>query len=232
MQHDFANTANLLGEPTRAAMLLKLMGGHAMPAGELALAANVSPQTASGHLARLIQANLVYVHQQGRHRYYRLAGTEVADALESILRVTGSKSRIVAKTRVIPPESTLAHARTCYSHLAGWLGVQIADSLQAKGVLVASGGKAFGLTESGRSWFRDLGIRAWMPTNDAPSARLARQCIDWTERRPHLAGFLGIALYKRLMQLKWIAHLPKTRAVRITIEGKRQLWKQLRIPVR
>src|ERR1700761_7785104 len=130
MNQQFAPTAGLLAEPSRAVMLLKLLGGRALPAGELAAAADISPQTASEHLSKLTRARLVKVEQQGRHRYYRLGGTEVADVLEAILVLIPSDR----KKQPAPPEvGTIGYARTCYSHLAGWLGVRIADSLQAKG---------------------------------------------------------------------------------------------------
>jgi DNA-binding transcriptional ArsR family regulator len=230
MHEDLAFTANLLGEPTRAAILLKLMGGRAMPAGELALAANISPQTASGHLAKLVEGNLINVERQGRRRYYRLIGTEVADAVEALLALTAGTRHTTAGNAVIPKAGTLGHARTCYSHLAGWLGVQITDALQTKGLLLPATGKTFAVMERGQCWFQELGITV-PACGDRPSTKLAKQCLDWTERRPHLAGSLGIAMYKRFVVLKWVACLPETRAVRVTIEGKRELWKHLRIPI-
>ena len=230
MHDELAGTANLLGEPARAAILLKLMSGRALPAGELALAANISPQTASGHLAKLVEGKFINVERQGRHRYYRLVGTEVADAIEALLTLTGGTRQSNARNSAVPPAGTLSHARTCYAHLAGWLGVQITDALQTKGLLLPAGSKTFAITESGRSWFEDLGIPVPAPS-DRPSANFAKQCLDWTVRRPHLAGSLGVALYKRFLVLKWIACLPKSRAVRVTIEGKRELWKYLRIPI-
>ena len=207
MHTEIALTASLLGEPARAAILLKLLGGRALPAGELALAANVSPQTASGHLAKLVAGNFVNVERLGRHRYYRLVGTETADALEALLTLTAGRNHIADRKPAIPAPGTLAHARTCYAHLAGWLGVQIADALQTKALLLPAGGKAFALTESGRAWFQDLGIvlPAW---DTGPSPRVAKQCLDWTERRPHLAGSIGIAMYKRFVALKLLGSPP------------------------
>jgi DNA-binding transcriptional ArsR family regulator len=231
MHHELAVTANLLGEPARAAMLLKLMSGRALPAGELALAANISPQTASGHLAKLIEGRFVNVQAQGRHRYYCLAGAEVADAVEALLSLATGGRDALARKAVMPVHGSLAYARTCYAHLAGWVGVQIADALQRKGLLLPASGKAFVLTDSGCSWFQDLGIPESV-CSDRTSTKVAKQCLDWTERRPHLAGLLGVAMYRRLLHLKWIASLPDTRAVRVTIEGKRALWRLLQIPIR
>jgi DNA-binding transcriptional ArsR family regulator len=218
MEEKFAETAALLAEPTRAVMMLKLLSGRALPAGELALAANISPQTASGHLAKLLQARLLTVEHQGRHRYYRLAGTEVADALEALLvLVPGAKEEAIRSAR--PEVGTIAHARTCYSHLAGWLGVRIADGLQEKGFLRVEKDRGFAITETGRNWFADLSI---------PPV-IARQCLDWTERRPHLAGPLGVAFYRRLVELNWIAPIARSRVVRVTLRGKEELWTRFRI---
>ena len=229
MDREFAATASLLAEPTRAVMMLKLLDGRALPAGELAAAANISPQTASGHLAKLSQARLIEVESQGRHRYYRLAGTEVADALEAMLVLPGAR-----KSREQPAQPTvgsIAYARTCYSHLAGWLGVRIADALQAKRLLSPQGHRTFLVTDADRAWFIQLGV-AMSRRNATSTSKEARQCLDWTERKPHLAGSLGVAFYRRMVELGWLATVPQTRAVRITLRGKEELWKQLRLTCR
>ncbi len=227
MKDAIAVAANLLAEPARAAMLLELMSGRALPAGELAEVANVSPQTASGHLARLVEGSLLQVEQQGRHRYYRLANTAVADAVEALLVLTNGMHRERAN---VPEVGSLEHARTCYAHLAGWLGVQIADALQANGVLLPAGGRAFAVTERGREWLEQLGVE--VATEDGANPKIARRCIDWTERRPHVAGAVGVGMYRRFVALKWIVPVKNTRAVRVTLDGKRELWKRLRIAVR
>jgi DNA-binding transcriptional ArsR family regulator len=226
MKDAVAIAASLLAEPARAAMLLQLMSGRALPAGELAVAANVSPQTASGHLARLVEGRFLKVEQQGRHRYYRLATTEVADAVEALLVLTNGVRRAAS----VPEVGSLQHARTCYAHLAGWLGVQIADALQANGFLLPASGRAFAVTQRGREWFEELGVQ--MAGVDGADARVARRCIDWTERRPHVAGAVGVGMYRRLVELKWIVPAKNTRAVRVTLDGKRELWKRLRIAIR
>ncbi len=227
MKDAVAVVANLLAEPARAAMLLELMSGRALPAGELAEAANVSPQTASGHLARLVEGRFLQVEQQGRHRYYRLASTAVADAVEALLVLTNGVRKVESS---VPEVGSLEHARTCYAHLAGWLGVQIADALQANGILLPAGGRAFAVTQRGREWFEELGVEI----TDAGDAnpKVARQCIDWTERRPHVAGAVGVGMYRRFVALKWIVPAKNTRAVRVTLDGKRELWKRLRIGIR
>jgi DNA-binding transcriptional ArsR family regulator len=231
MQNDVAAIANLLGEPARAAMLLSLMNGRMLPAGELAMTANISPQTASGHLGRLVDGGLLAVETQGRHRYYRIAGTAVADAVESLMALTSSTRQKDRRNPEPPAEGTLAYARTCYAHLAGWLGVRMTEALEQKGLLLPAQGKAFAVSDAGRAWFHEIGI-------PVPAARkgaehdVARRCLDWTERRPHLSGALGVALARRLMELRWIAPIRDSRAVRVTVEGKQQLWKVLRLPLR
>jgi DNA-binding transcriptional ArsR family regulator len=231
VKDDLAAIANLLGEPARAAMMLGLMTGRALPAGELAMAANVSPQTASGHLWKLVEGGLLAVETQGRHRYYRLAGTAVADALESLMVLTPPARNNERANASPPTEGTLAYARTCYAHLAGWLGVRMTEAMEQKGLLLPAQGKAFAVSDAGRAWFEELGIAV-------PSARMsserdvARRCLDWTERRPHLSGTLGVALTKRLLEMRWIAPIRNSRAVRVTVEGKQQLWKLLRLPLR
>jgi Helix-turn-helix domain len=209
-------------------MLLKLMGGRAVPAGELALAAHISPQTASEHLAQLAEAGFVAAQRQGRHRYYELANEEVAYAVESLLVLSfpsGSRARTAN-----PALGTLQHARTCYSHLAGWLGVAITDALQREGYLTAGTGRAFAVTDQGRAWFEQRGIAVSRAPGLA-NLKVARQCLDWTERRPHLAGTLGVAMYKRFAELGWLAPLRRSRAVRITLEGREAFSKHLRIVV-
>ena len=208
-------------------MLLELMSGRALPAGELAEVANVSPQTASGHLAKLVEGRFLQMEQQGRHRYYSLAATEVADVVEALLVLTNGVRK--AETRM-PEVGSLEHARTCYAHLAGWLGVQIADALQARGLLLPASGRAFAVTERGREWFEELGVE--VASADGANRNIARQCIDWTERRPHLAGAVGVGMYRRFVALKWIVPAKNTRAVRVTLDGKRELWKRLRIAIR
>jgi DNA-binding transcriptional ArsR family regulator len=230
MHNALAATANLLGEPARAAMLLHLLSGRALPAGELALVANISPQTASGHLAKLVEGSLLDVERQGRHRYYRVAGTEVANAVEALLTLTAAARPLSTRRAALPTAGTLAHSRTCYAHLAGWLGVQIADALQSRSLLLPASGKAFAVTDNGRAWFKGLGIDV-RTCGDRATPKLAKQCLDWTERRPHLAGSLGIAMYERFVALKWIACLAETRAVRVTFAGKQELWKHLGIPL-
>jgi len=225
MNQQLSLTANLLGDPGRAAIVLSLMDGLALPAGELASIANVAPQTASGHLARLIDGGLLSVEQQGRHRYYRLSSPEVADAIEALLVLT---ARPRPRERTVTA-GTLAHARTCYAHLAGWLGVQIAEELEQRALLSVSGPKHYTVTRLGKTWFQSLGIE--LPDDIRAPYKFARRCLDWTERRHHLAGPLGCSMYKRLVELRWVVPIRGSRAVRVTLEGKSRLWELLRLPI-
>jgi DNA-binding transcriptional ArsR family regulator len=230
MSDALANSAKLLAEPARAAMLLRLMGGRAVPAGELAVAAHVSPQTASEHLARLIEAGFVTAQRQGRHRYYQLANEEVAHVVESLLTLSSAPHAQNGIKASRPGLGTLEHARTCYAHLAGWLGVAITDALQREGYLEPMTGRAFAVTDSGREWFEKRGV-AVSRSSGVADVKLARQCPDWTERRPHLAGTLGVAMYKRFLELGWIASYEKSRALQVPLEGREAFLKHLHIVV-
>jgi DNA-binding transcriptional ArsR family regulator len=230
MSDAIAKAAKLLAEPARAAMLLKLMGGHAVPAGELAQVAHISPQTASEHLARLVEAGFVTAQRHGRHRYYELANAEVAHVVESLLVLSSPPCTAGGSNTLRPSLGTLEHARTCYAHLAGWLGVAITDALQQEGYLAAVTGRAFLVTDSGKVWFEQRGIAVPRPSG-AADIKLARQCPDWTERRPHLAGTLGVAMHKRFSELGWIAPSGKSRAVRVPLRGREAFLKHLHIAV-
>lgn len=210
-----AEVAAAIGDTARANILAALMDGRALTAGELAWHARVSAPTTSGHLTRLRQAGLVTEERQGRHRYHRLAGPEVAHALEALMAVAASgppRHRPAG-----PRDEALRAARTCYDHLAGRLGVGLADALQARGHVVVADG-AGSLTETGGRFLSDtLGVDL-----TGRSARpLCRACLDWSERRPHLAGRLGAALCARCFELGWIEPVRDSRAVAVTEAGKR-----------
>ena len=213
-----AEIAHLMGDPARANMLHALMDGRALTAKELAYLAGVAPQTASGHLAKLMQGGLLGVAVQGRHRYYRLAGPEVAAALEGLMVLAGMEpSRRRLPSRV---GAELSQARTCYDHFAGRLGIGIHDALVAGGHLsVADGG--YGLTRSGEAVFAALGIDS---TQAGKSRRAAlRPCLDWSERKPHLAGSLAAALACRCFEMGWVSRKKDSRAVLLTDEGRAAL---------
>jgi DNA-binding transcriptional ArsR family regulator len=211
--------AALMGEPTRAAMLVSLLEGCARTASELAACAEVSPQVASNHLAKLLEGQLLSLETQGRHRYYRLASPEVARALEALAAIgRPTKHQVSSK---VPRE--LQFARTCYDHLAGRLGVVIMEGLLEQKYLIEKNSD-YGLTLAGEAWFADFGIDVRVFKTSRRS--LARRCLDWSERRPHLAGALGAALFLRLQSLGWIAK-KKGRAVRLTLAGREGLEREL-----
>lgn len=212
---DIARIAALLGDPARAAMLWMLIDGRARPAGELAFAANVSAQSASGHLAKLVQSELLQVQAQGRHRYYRLASHEVALALESLAAIVPRPAaRALPASRGTPP--ALRFARACYDHLAGELAVKLLVHLEKKGCLVRDG-KDFGLPPKGEKLFTDLGIEIGALRH--AKRRFACGCLDWSEREFHLGGALGAALLGEFLQRRWLLRMQKSRVLQLTPQG-------------
>lgn len=209
-----AEVAALIGDAARANILSALMDGRALAAGELAQRAGVTPQTASGHLARLLDACLISLEKQGRHRYYRLASAEVADALQALMAVAAAGPK--RHHPIGPRDAALRMARTCYDHLAGRLAVALADRLVARGHVVLSGDAAL-VTEEGQHFLSGLGVALEGGRSRRP---LCRTCLDWSERRQHLAGRLGASLLERLLELGWLARNPDSRALRITPAGK------------
>ncbi len=211
-----ASTAALIADPARAAMLTVLLDGGALPAGELARIANVSAQSASMHLAQLVEGGFLKVSQQGRHRYYCITRPEVAHAIESLGVISTAH-----KHRPNGADRALCYARTCYDHLAGELAVQLTAALQSQGFLVNDGDRDFELTHRGESFFG-----MWQIDIDAlRSSRrnFARRCLDWTERRDHLGGVLGAAVCQRLLELRWITRDKHSRAVHVSAAGKERL---------
>jgi|SRR5215475_4387003 len=211
-RYELASFGELVADPSRAAMLLSLMDGRARPASELAGIAGVTPQTASSHLRKLVEGGLIVLERLGRHRYFRLCGEQVADALEAmaLLRSPEGKARPSTPERV-----ALAEARTCYQHLAGRLGVAWLDTLEKRGFLQLSGG-ALALTSKGTAHFAALRLQpARWPAG--------KPCLDWTERRSHLGGPLGGLLTQHLFERGWLARRDESRAVRVTSRGAREL---------
>lgn len=214
-----AETASLVGDPARASMLMALMDGRALTASELARAAGVTPQTASGHLSRMSGAGLLATQRQGRHHYHRLASPAVAHMLESIMEVSvdGAAPRRAVVTG--PRDKAMRAARTCYDHLAGILGVALADSLVEHGYLELSpeGGAA---TDAGLVFLRDFGAELdAMPRSGGRA--FCRPCLDWSERRLHVGGTLGAAITDRCFDLGWIRRCEGSRAISVTRAGER-----------
>jgi DNA-binding transcriptional ArsR family regulator len=213
---NIARIASLLGDPTRSLVLTALMTDRALTATELSNVANVSKQTISGHLAKLLAAGLVTVEQQGRHRYFRLAGEDIAQLIESLMGVafrTGSV-RLVSS----PRDPAMRKARVCYDHLAGECGVMVHESLwRMKAFVPARDGLS--LSRRGIAWFHRLGI----DTRQIATQRRAfcRPCMDWSERRQHMAGALGAALLTRIFELRWAKRSAGSRVVSFSPNGER-----------
>ena len=213
---NIAEIAALIGDPARTNILAALMDGRALTATELAYVARVSPQTTSGHLAKLTLANLLTVEKQGRHRYYRIASPLIGQMLESIMVVAGNQIALR------PPRSSrldadMRMARTCYDHLAGRLGVAVADALLGNGhvAFVQDGGE---VTPSGFAFFSSLGIN--LDGREKTRRVFCRPCLDWSERRPHIAGSVGARLCEHYLAQGWIRRLDSTRALNITPLGR------------
>lgn len=232
MDAEFADTylsavAAAIAEPARARMLCCLMDGHARTSTELAVVGQVSPSTASAHLARLKAQRLVQLLAQGKHRYYQLADAEVAAALEALLRIAG-----LPRPRFAPTTpDRLRHARTCYDHLAGTAAVALHDHLHAQGWLRVAAGDtvAYLLNDEGEAALQTWGV-------DVAAARQARRrfacsCLDWSERRPHLGGALGAAVLAALLRHGWFERDLDSRALGVTREGRRQFRRRFGIDI-
>ena len=215
-----AEVAALVGDPARALMLDQLMGGRALTATELALAAGIAPPTASGHLAKLVEGRLLTVLKQGRHRYYRIASPLVARMLEGIMEVAAIETPPRYRPRT-PHDEALCLARSCYDHLAGRLAVAIADALVERGV-IAMTEEGTSLSESSSPLLASCGID--VAALQASSKRpVCRSCLDWTERRLHLSGALGAALARHCLELGWLNRRRDSRALIITDAGREGL---------
>ncbi|MFJ3592333.1 ArsR/SmtB family transcription factor [Streptomyces sp. NPDC090231] len=219
-----AALAALLADETRAVFCLALPDGRAWTAGELARHASVAPSTASEHLGKLVAGGLLAEERQGRHRYLRLAGEQVAHLVEELAgREAPGPAARPRTLGASGADSALARGRTCYDHLAGRIGLAITDAMTARGLLRQDTG--FALTDAGLGWFGALGIGL-----ETRSRRpLVRSCLDWTERRPHLAGTAGAALCSHVLESGWCVRVGSGRAVRATPDGERALAARLGI---
>ena len=211
-----ARVAAVVADPARSRMLAYLLSGEYASAGELARAASVTPATASGHLGRLLDAQFIVCEPRGRHRYFRLADAEVAHALESLALVAERGTH--ARDWLHPERARLRQARCCYGHLAGTLGVQLFDAL-ATGQRLRATLEGFELTDAGRAWLAQAGLEAPAP---APRRRFAYRCLDWSERRDHLAGELADRLFEQLLHKGWLRR-SGGRVVELTPTGTQQL---------
>jgi DNA-binding transcriptional ArsR family regulator len=218
-----ARIASLIGDHARADVLTALVGGQALTATELGQIAGVTKQTISGHLAKLVDARLVAVESQGRHRYFRLADRDVGELLEQLMGVAYRAGAV--RVRTSPREPALRFARVCYDHLAGDLGVLAFDSLEQHGYLKLRNHE-LGVTRTGVSFFRDLGIEP--ESLDHARRPLCRACLDWSVRRHHLAGALGAALLRRAFDLGWARRVKGSRIVNFSASGERAFRERFR----
>jgi DNA-binding transcriptional ArsR family regulator len=212
---DFASLAALIGEPARAAMLWSLMAGQQRPAGELARIAGISAQSASGHLGRLVDGGLLEVRSRGKNRFYRLSGPETAQTIESLAALAACAPKGGRVVSLVP--KNLRHARSCWGHLAGALGVELHDALIAAGWLSVEGDR-YALTAEGQSGFRGLGV----DLSDVRGAHrgIAFPCLDWSERLPHLGGPLARRLLTALMARGWFTASLRGRELTLTPKGR------------
>ena len=215
---NIVEVASLIGDASRASMLMCLLGGKSLPANELARAARITPQTASSHLAKMVEGGLLVHESYGRHRYYRLANSEVGQALEALNAIAPQKP--VRSLRESDESRALHFARTCYDHLAGEVGVAWTDKMLQL-VLLKEQERDFVLTAEGEQWFGDFGID--LDGIRGGRRHFARKCLDWSERRYHMAGALGAAVTSRLFDLGWIERILGGRAIRVTDRGFRGL---------
>lgn len=213
---DISVIASLIGDPARANILSALMSGKALTATELSHEAGITPQTASSHLGRLVDGGLLLQRKQGRHRYYALAGPEVAAVLEGLMGLAARSGHLRARTG--PRNAELRKARVCYNHLAGEMGTHLFETLLARGHL-HGGGEHPELTPAGHAFLTDFGID--LAAVGAGRGPLCRECLDWSERRSHLAGPLGRALLARIEALGWARRIAGTRIVSFTPPGER-----------
>jgi DNA-binding transcriptional ArsR family regulator len=211
---NIAAVAALLGDPARAHLLTALMLGQALTATELAQEAGVVLSTASGHLGKLQDAGLLDIEKQGRHRYFRLSGADVASVLEGLMGVAARTGHLRVRTGPRDPE--LRRARVCYDHLAGDAAVRMYDRLQSAGMIAAASG-ALRLTKAGERFFSALGIDLDAAANGRRP--LCRACLDWSERRHHLAGALGAALLNHIYDRGWAKRAANSRIVSFTKAG-------------
>jgi DNA-binding transcriptional ArsR family regulator len=222
VSENFVLISSLICEPARAKMLWSLLDGKAYTASELAAAADISATSASNHLSRLLEAEIVKVENQGRHRYYSFANTGVAYAVEAMAQLAkvNSKGKFSEKDTAVG----IKYCRTCYDHLAGYVGVTIAETMEQKGFMVKDE-NSYLVTVSGWDWLQQFRIYKQHYTNNRRP--LTRQCLDWSERRPHLAGQLGADLLKAMLEKKWFKKIQFSRELLVTAKGRQGMYEFL-----
>ena len=219
--NDLARIGTLIGEPTRAAILTTLMDGRAFTASELAQCANVTPQTASSHLAMLADADLIRVQKQGRHRYHRLSSPQIAAMIENIMEIAIQTGMTPKPISTGPKNEDMRRARTCYDHFAGRLGVRIAEALLAKGFIDMDDEGGL-ITDKGAAFFETKGIQ-YVAADKKSKRPLCRPCLDWSERKPHIGGRLGAAIHSHFIAKRYVLPVQGSRAVTVTRAGEHML---------
>ncbi|WP_242144148.1 MULTISPECIES: helix-turn-helix transcriptional regulator [unclassified Bacillus cereus group] len=218
--------ASLISTPSRAKMLIHLLDGRIYPASELAYEAKIKPQTASHHLSKMIEGGILHMEKHGRHRYYKIANAEVAQVLETLLSI--SLPEKTSSFKQACQSEALKHARTCYDHLAGKLGVSVTNSLINQGYLIKDG-LNFDVTDTGRHFFTHFDI----DVDEVRQRRrlFARACLDWSERQHHLGGALGFSLTSYFLNNNWVQRTPSCRSLIITDTGKKNIEKIFKISI-
>ncbi|WP_428231241.1 ArsR/SmtB family transcription factor [Flavobacterium sp.] len=226
MEDQFIKAAGLIGDATRAAIMWTLLDGRAFTATELSVAVNTSPQNMSMHLAKLLEANLLCVEKQGRHKYYKFSNKEVAYVVEAMANLI-PKPEISSKkkTENYPP---VKYCRTCYDHLAGKIGVALADSLLEQNIIIAKD-NIFEISPEGEKWFSDFGIN--LEEVQKQKRIFLKPCLDWSERRYHIAGSVGTLLLNKMLEQDWIRRTKDSRAIVITGKGEKEIFKNFKIVV-
>lgn len=218
----FISITGLICEPARARMLWNLLDGRAYTASELAIAADISATSASNHLSKLLDADIVKVEPQGRHRYYSISKPEVAYVVESLANLATDK--LNRSYQVKNPESGIKFCRTCYDHLAGYVGVKLVEALEQNKFLIKTEA-TYEVSAEGWQFFAGLGIiKENLHTGRRP---LTRQCLDWSERKPHLAGQLGAVLLNKMLDRKWFRTVRFSRELTLTETGREELYNML-----
>lgn len=223
-ENDFVSVVSLICEPSRAKILWSLLDGRAYTASELALVSDLSRSSVSNHLSKLLKGNIIKVDAQGRHRYYSFANAEVAYVVEALANLSNEKSPIHSEK--IVHTSGVEYCRTCYDHLAGFVGVVITDAMMNQGFLKTVE-SSYLVTEKGWEWFSRFDI---VESDFTKSRRpLTRQCLDWSERRPHLAGHLGAALLNKMLANNWFRKVKFSRELVLTSKGNQSIYDSLGI---
>ena len=222
----FKQAAALFGEPARAAMIWELFDGKPVSAGDLAIAANITPQSASSHLKKLVESGILKVQKQGKHKYFVYANPEIAVAVETLGNIFSTPKELNSAQREVRV------ARSCYDHLAGLAGVQVTEALLRKGLIADHPDhlKEFSITSEGLIWFKELEID--IPQLTVAKRPLALKCIDWTEKTPHLAGGLGAAMLQYFLKEGWFRKVYQKRSLLITSKGEFELKQRLNIDLK